>query len=113
MLANIKKLCYHLLSFSKERLAPHPEVKGMFYVYYLKSLKDGSLYIGYTDDLKRRFAQHNSKQSISTKQRAPFKLVYYEAYLSKSDAKYRESQLKRHGQATKALKERLRNSLSG
>ncbi len=84
----------------------------MYYVYVLKSKKDGSIYIGYSNDLKRRFVEHNDGQNISTKHKAPFELVYYEAYKSKSDAKYRESQLKRFGQAKKALWERLKNSLS-
>ncbi len=33
----------------------------MFYVYVLKSVKDDGLYIGYTDDLKRRIFEHNKK----------------------------------------------------
>jgi len=90
-------------------LAPHPEI--MHYVYVLKSVKLGELYIGQTNDLKRRFVEHNDKKNISTKNKAPFKLVYYEAYQSQSDAKYREKQLKRHSQAYVALKDRLKNSI--
>jgi len=48
------------------------------------------LYIGYTNDLKRRLKEYNNKMSRSTKGRAPFKLVYYEAYLTKKDAEKRE-----------------------
>lgn len=83
----------------------------MFYVYVLKSKKDDSLYIGYTDDLKRRFKEHNDKKNVSTKHRAPFQLAYYEAYKSKADAKHRESMLKYFAGATTHLKKRLRNSL--
>jgi len=83
----------------------------MFYVYVLKSARDGSLYIGYTDDLRRRFREHNKGESYATKLRAPFELVYYEAYKSKSDAKHREQSLKRFAQAHKALRERIKNSL--
>lgn len=32
----------------------------MFYVYILKSKKDGCLYIGSTNDLKRCFKEHNA-----------------------------------------------------
>ena len=85
----------------------------MFYVYTLKSKKDNSLYIGYTNDLKRRFDEHNSGKSFATKYKVPFELVYYEAYKSQSDAKFRENQLKRHAQGLTALKKRLKNSLSG
>jgi len=84
----------------------------MFYVYFLKSLKDDSIYTGYTNDLKRRFAEHNDGKNKSTKPKAPFKLVYYEAYQSKTDAKHREDSLKLHGQARKALRERCKNSLA-
>ncbi len=94
-------------------LAPHPDYYGrsVYYVYLLKSKKDESLYIGYTNDLKRRFDEHNDKKSRSTKHKAPFELVYYEAYQSSSDARFREDQLKRHAQGLSALKRRLRNSL--
>ncbi len=67
----------------------------MFFVYILKSKKDDSIYIGYTNDLKRRVEEHNGGENKSTKFKAPFELVYYEAYKSQSDAKYRESNLKR------------------
>ena len=84
----------------------------MFYVYMLKSNKDNSTYTGYTNDLKRRFVEHNERKNISTKHKAPFELIYYEAYKSESDAKYREKQLKRFAQGNKALKDRLKNSLA-
>lgn len=83
----------------------------MFYVYVLKSEKDDSLYIGYTSDLKRRFVEHNSKLNKSTKYKAPFKLVYYEAYHSDKDAKYREDNLKLFANSYTQLKRRLKNSL--
>ena len=31
----------------------------MFYVYLIQSLSDGSIYIGYTDNIEKRLAQHN------------------------------------------------------
>ena len=83
----------------------------MFYVYVIKSLKSDWVYTGYTNNLKRRFGEHNAGKNISTKHKAPFDLIYYEAYRSMSDAKYRESQLKRFAQSHKALKQRIKNSL--
>ncbi|MEK7662012.1 MAG: GIY-YIG nuclease family protein [Patescibacteria group bacterium] len=83
----------------------------MFYVYVLKSKKDDSLYIGYTDDLKRRFVEHNEKKNVSTKNKAPFQLVYYEAYKSRADARYREDMLKHFSGSTIHLKKRIKNSL--
>lgn len=83
----------------------------MFYVYILKSRRDKSLYIGYTNDLKRRFDEHNSGKSRYTKHKVPFELIYYEAYKARADAKFRENQLKRYAQGLTGLKKRLKNSL--
>lgn len=66
----------------------------MFYLYILQSLKDNNFYTGTTSDLKRRFKEHNSGKNFSTAPRRPFKLIYYEAYLLKSDAEAREKYLK-------------------
>ena len=79
----------------------------MFYVYVLKSAKDDKLYIGYTSDLKRRIFEYNAKTELSTKSRTPFQLVYYEAYLSQKDVKYRESQFKRFSGSRMHLKRRI------
>jgi len=70
----------------------------MFFVYMLKSRIDESLYIGYTSDLKRRFKEHTDGKNVSTKHKKPFELIYYEAYKSEGDARYRESNLKKHAQ---------------
>ena len=83
----------------------------MFYVCVLKSIIDESVYTGYTNDLKRRLAEHNEKKNRSTKHKAPFQLVYYEAYKSQADAKNREYNLKRHSGASIHLKRRIKNSV--
>ncbi|MCK4278345.1 MAG: GIY-YIG nuclease family protein [Desulfurellaceae bacterium] len=49
----------------------------MYYVYVIRSLKDSQLYIGFTEDLPRRFKDHNDGKVESTKNRLPFELVYY------------------------------------
>ncbi|MHB9019582.1 MAG: GIY-YIG nuclease family protein [Minisyncoccota bacterium] len=84
----------------------------MFYVYILKSLKDNKLYIGSTSDLNRRYKEHNSGLVKSTKLRKPFKLVYYEAYLSEQDARHREHNLKLRARALKQLLLRIKNTLA-
>ena len=60
------------------------------YVYILQSLKDKKLYIGCTNDLRRRIREHNEHKSFATKTRGQFKLIYYEAYLNRADAETRE-----------------------
>jgi len=83
----------------------------MFYVYVLKSKKLNELYVGSTNDLKRRLIEHNKGNVESTKFRKPYKLIYYEAYLSESDARRRESMLKLRGQARVHLLTRLKDTL--
>lgn len=84
----------------------------MFYVYILKSLKNNRLYIGYTDDLKKRFQEHNAGFSLATKIRRPWRLIYYEAFYNKSDALKREKQLKQFKKAYGELKRRISGSLT-
>lgn len=82
----------------------------MYYVYILKSLKDNQLYIGSTNNLRRRFKQHNEGKVFSTKQRRPFEIIYYEAYKAEYDARKRESNLKLRSRAFAQLKKRIERS---
>ena len=66
----------------------------VFYTYVLLSLKDHNQYIGYTSDLKKRIKKHFNGESFATKSRLPFKLIFYEAFLSKDDALRREKYFK-------------------
>lgn len=79
----------------------------MYYVYVLKSTKNGKYYFGSTSDLKKRFYQHNHGYSTYTKTDAPWELVYYEAYCVKSLALKRELKIKQYGQTWRRLKERI------
>ncbi|HUC88725.1 MAG TPA: GIY-YIG nuclease family protein [Candidatus Paceibacterota bacterium] len=83
----------------------------MFYVYILKSQKDKELYIGSTNNLKRRVDEHQNGKSFSTQFRIPFELVYYEAYKNEKDAREREQALKLRGNSRRFLKERISRSL--
>lgn len=83
----------------------------MFYVYILKSKKDGELYFGYTSDLIERLKEHNLGLVRSTKSRIPLYCVYYEAYTSKEDATKREHNLKLRAKALRQLKIRIKLSL--
>ncbi len=65
-----------------------------YYVYILQSSKNQSLYVGYTSDLRKRFKQHNAGLSRATKPFIPYKLIFYEAFLNRVDAKNREVYLK-------------------
>ena len=66
----------------------------MIYTYVLQSEKDKKFYVGFTEDLKLRFEQHNKGYVESTKDRRPLELIYYEACLDREDAIRREKYLK-------------------
>ena len=65
-----------------------------YYVYILYSYKDKGLYIGFTTDLKKRLISHARGENIATKFRMPLKLIHYECFINKVDAKAREEFLK-------------------
>ncbi|MDP4007226.1 MAG: GIY-YIG nuclease family protein [bacterium] len=81
-----------------------------YYVYILESLKNRSLYIGYTTDLKKRFAEHNNGESLAAKPFRPYKLIFYEAFINKKDAKAREEYLK-SGWGFRSIKKMLKGYL--
>ena len=83
----------------------------MHVLYILKSKVDDKLYIGVTSNLKRRLKEHNEGESISTKFRKPFELVYCEVYRSKLDALERERKLKGFKNSYTELKKRIWRSL--
>lgn len=83
----------------------------MYYTYVIQSAKDGKLYTGYTNDLRKRFTEHNAGKVISTKNRGPFELIYYEACLHEQDATAREKYLKT-GMGKRYLKNRMKRFLS-
>lgn len=83
-----------------------------YYVYILKSEKDGKCYTGYTNNLKLRFEMHQKGKVESTKDRLPLKLIYCEACLNQQDATHREKYLKSyHGKMF--IRNRLKSYLTG
>ena len=84
----------------------------MYYLYILKSSKfKRRIYIGSTNDLKRRFKEHNLGNTKSTKYGVPWKLVYYESFLDKEDCLKRELSLKTYSGSYSNLKKRIQRSL--
>ena len=63
---------------------------------YVVECRDESYYTGYTTDVKRRLAVHNSgKGAKYTRARLPVKLIYVEGFASKEDAMSAEALFKR------------------
>lgn len=74
----------------------------MFFVYIMVSERNGTLYIGHTDDLVVRILQHKQKAlpGFTTKY-ACTKLVWFEAHKTRESAFTRERQMKKWNRAWK------------
>ena len=66
----------------------------MFFVYIIKSKKDGRLYKGFTNNLERRLKEHNIGKNKSTSPYKPWDLVYKEEVASREEARKREKYFK-------------------
>ncbi len=73
-----------------------------FYVYILANRIGGTLYIGVTNDLVRRVAEHRLKLGESfTKKYEVARLVYFEQFDDVENAIRREKRLKKWNRALK------------
>jgi len=79
---------YFLLS--SDLPAPRPNT---FYVYAIKC-ENGSVYIGHTEDLQKRWDEHQTGKVDWTKRNKPVKIVHYEEYPTLEEAIKREKELK-------------------
>ncbi len=67
----------------------------VYYCYLLTNKNRTVLYVGYTNNLKRRMSQHiNGLASKFTKKYSVVDLIYYEILNTENEAKDRERQLK-------------------
>ena len=81
-----------------------------YYVYLIHCRKNNKWYTGFTNDLRKRFKEHNSNEVFSTKNKGPFELMYYEMCRNEQDARAREKYLK-SGMGKRYLKNRLKRFL--
>ena len=83
----------------------------MYSIYVIQHTITKQIYIGKTNNLKRRLDEHNTKQQTATVRKSgEWKLIYAEAYRDKKDADERELKLKQHGSNKLWLKKRIKNS---
>jgi putative endonuclease len=66
----------------------------MYFVYIIRSLKSGIIYVGMAKDVNIRLDEHNSGKSKFTKGHLPFNLIYQEGPYETKQARIREKQLK-------------------
>jgi putative endonuclease len=65
-----------------------------YFVYAIKSLSRNYIYVGLTDDVERRFLEHNAGHNRSTRAYRPFRLLYSEETQGRQSARKREKYLK-------------------
>ena len=80
----------------------------MFIVYALKSINRNYIYVGLTNDIERRFEQHQKGQNKTTSPYKPFVLIYQENFLTRIEARKREIYLKA-GSGKEFLKQLLKD----
>lgn len=68
----------------------------VFYTYIIESISFGTFYIGQTNDLISRIKKHNAGQVSSTRNKKPYKLVYFEEFASRAEAMNREWEIKKN-----------------
>lgn len=66
----------------------------MFFVYAIRSTKRNYTYVGLTNNLARRIAEHNDGKNKTTKPYGPFKLIYSESFKTRNEARVKEKNLK-------------------
>jgi putative endonuclease len=62
----------------------------VYFVYVLRSEITGRRYVGACHDIEERLRRHNCGESKSTKHGAPWKLMHYEQFETRSEAVQRE-----------------------
>ena len=65
----------------------------MFFVYVLKSLERNYIYVGITDNIERRFNEHQTGKNKTTKPYRPFRLILTEKYITRLEARQREKSI--------------------
>lgn len=66
----------------------------MFYVYIISSKVRNYIYVGLSDNVKRRFLQHQKGSNKTTKPYRPFSLVHVEDFSTRAEARKKEKYLK-------------------
>lgn len=66
----------------------------MYYVYLISSLKKNWIYVGFSKDIERRIAEHNSGEVRSTKAYRTFELIFVQVVNDRNEARDLEKYFK-------------------
>ena len=72
----------------------------MYFVYILQSVSTGRFYIGQCDHLIERFHEHQRGVNSATRGRGPWRIAYFEVYETRTEARKRETEIKRKKSST-------------
>ena len=82
----------------------------VYYVYLLGSYDKSKLttYVGYTNNLKNRIKLHNEGKGAKFTRGRFWKLLYYEKFLTKREAIFRESYIKKNRNFRNLIKKKYK-----
>ncbi len=83
----------------------------MHVVYLIQNAITRELYIGVTQNLKKRLCAHNAGSVEATRRSGAWVVIYAEAYRNQHDAYEREHKLKHRGSAKHGIYKRVQRSL--
>ena len=66
----------------------------MYYTYAISSQSRKYIYVGITNNLKRRLDEHNKGNNKTTKAYGPFKMIFFEEFQTRVEARQKEKYLK-------------------
>ena len=78
----------------KKRQAGGRRISKMFFVYIISSETCKSIYVGLSNDVQRRFLEHQKGYNKTTRSYRPFRLIHVESFKTRIEARNREKCLK-------------------
>ena len=84
----------------------------LYYSYVIRSLKNGILYKGSTNNIEYRLYHHNTGKSPYTSRHTPWEMVLFEEFNSRSEAMKREKWYK-SGVGREWIDKQLKNNAAG
>ncbi len=92
---------------------PARQPRMAYFVYVVLTSDTKQFYVGYSANLKQRLKDHkNKKGSKFLKEHPHFRLVYYEVYQNKTDAR-RQELFYKTGHGREVLKRKLQEIIKG
>ena len=81
-----------------------------YFVYVIATTRESKLttYLGYTNNLKNRLNLHNTGRGAKFTRGRRWRIIYFEKYATKNEAKSREYYIKKNRKFRNLIKERYR-----